>query len=362
MAQVQSYQRYQILEMRMTSPQSCAGILTHIRDHVPSDKSQVMEYLTDMEHHYAGHPCQKEISDLFASLAIQSFSHVEFQTFMSRVQNPDIIVEAVLGSVRSLLNERNGMAAESALLYILPYAEHPNEGEEKYLSFRDFIEYAYYITWLSPEQTFKVHPYQNCDILFQSGQLALLKGEKNQARAIFRFLSELSPVNDSILFARADMCREERILNEFRNLTNQCFEYAWKPDDLAHAYRNMGYYLTEMGDYTGAVTCYLMATTWEDSPETARELAYIKEKAGKEPDVPAILSHGREILDERNIPFGPNPKIIELMVTYAEECKQDGDFFEARKYLSRAKALELSDSLEREIEVIERFIEDNTIF
>lgn len=348
--------------MRMTSPESCAGIRTHIREHVPGEKSQVLEYLTDMERHYAGHPCQREISDVIASLAIQSFSHTEFQTFISLVQNPDLIVEAVLGDVRSLLEERNGTAAESALSYILPYAEHPEEGDGKYLSFRDFIEYAYYITWLSPEQDYKVHPYLNCDILFQSGQLSALNGDKEKARAIFTSLSVLSPVNDSILFARADLCLEEGNLDEFRNITIQCFEYAWNPDDLAHAYRNMGYYLTETGDYTGAVTCYLMGTTWDDSPETARELAYIKEKSGTEPDVPAILSHGREILDERNIPFGPNPKIIELMVTYADECKQGGDFFEARKYLSRAKALELSDSLEREIEVIERFIEDNTIF
>ena len=232
----------------------------------------------------------------------------------------------------------------------------------KYRSFRDFIEYAYYITYVTPEQDFTVHPYLNCDILLQSGRLAALKGEKNRARAIFTSLSVLSPVNDSILFARADFCREEGNLDEFRNLTIHCFEYAWKPEDLAHAYRNMGYYLIETGDYTGAVTCYLMGTTWEDSTETARELAYIKEKSQIELDVSYILSHGREILDERNIPFGPNLKIIDLMVTYADECKQDGDFFEARKYLSRAKALELSDSLEREIEVIERFIEDNTIF
>jgi hypothetical protein len=60
-----------------------------------------------------------------------------------------------------------------------------------------------------------------------------LKGEKNRARAIFTSLSVLSPVNDSILFACADICREEGNLDEFRNLTIHCFEYAWKPDDLA---------------------------------------------------------------------------------------------------------------------------------
>ncbi|MCA1916883.1 hypothetical protein [Methanospirillum hungatei] len=346
----------------MTSPQSCTGIITYIREHVPAEKNEVMEYLTDMEQHYASHPCQKEVSDVIASLAIGSFSSSEFHTFVSRVRNPDLIVEAVLASVRSFLDDRNGAAADSALSYILPYAEHPDSDGEKYLSFRDFIEYAYYVTWLTPEPDFRVHPYLNCDILFQSGRLAVLKGEKEKARIIFRSLLEMSPVNDSILFSCADLCREERNLDEFRNITLRCLEYAWKPDDLARAYRNMGYYLTEAGDYVGAVTCYLMSTTWEDTPETARELAYIKEKSGNEPDVSYILSHGRKILDERNIPFGPNPKIIDLMVSYAEECKQDGDFFEARKYLSRAKTLELRDSLEREIEVIERFIEDNTIF
>jgi hypothetical protein len=54
--------------------------------------------------------------------------------------------------------------------------------------------------------------------------------------------------------------------------------------------------------------------------------------------------------------------MIDLMIQYADECKAEGDLFEARKYLSRAKALEISDRLEREIERIERFIEDNTMF
>jgi hypothetical protein len=124
----------------------------------------------------------------------------------------------------------------------------------------------------------------------------------------------------------------------------------------------MGYYLTETGDYAGAATCYLMSTTWEDSAVTASELMFIREKSGKNLDISFILSHGREILDERNIPFGPNPEIIDLMVDYSDELKQDGDLFEARKYLSLAKALELSDRLERKIEVIERFIEDYTVF
>jgi len=175
-------------------------------------------------------------------------------------------------------------------------------------------------------------------------------------------LARISPCNDAILFELAEFFREGRDLVSFREITDRCLLYAWKPDDLARAFRNMGYYCTETGDYTGAVTCYLMSTTWADSPDAARELVYIKAQSHEELDISHILAHGREILAERHIPFGPNPDIISLMVSYAEECKEGGDLFEARKYLTRAKALELSDSLEREIEVIERFIEDNTIF
>ena len=80
-----------------------------------------------------------------------------------------------------------------------PMLNIPDEEGGKYRSFRDFIEYAYYITYVTPEQDFTVHPYLNCDILLQSGRLAALKGEKNRARAIFTSLSVLSPVNDSII-------------------------------------------------------------------------------------------------------------------------------------------------------------------
>ncbi|WP_373839888.1 tetratricopeptide repeat protein [Methanospirillum sp.] len=346
----------------MASQESCAGIIQHIKNNVPVNQPEIMEYLTDMESHYTRHPCQKYVSSVIASLATRSFSIHEFHTLISRVKNPDTITESVIESVSSFLDERDIRASESAISYILSYAEDPNKNSGEYLSFRDFIEYAYYITYPAPNQDPKIHPWLNSDILFQSGRICALKGERNRAREIFSFLSRISPVNAAILFELAEIYREERDLKEYRNLTNLCFQYAWKPGELARAYRNMGYFLTETDDYTGAVTCYLMGTTWEESSETARELMYIKEKSGEEPDIQCILSHGKEILDERNIPFGPNPRIIELMADYAEECKQDGDLFEARKYLSHAKALELSDRLEREIEVIERFIEDSTIF
>ena len=124
----------------------------------------------------------------------------------------------------------------------------------------------------------------------------------------------------------------------------------------------MGYYLTETGDYDAAITCYLMSSTWEDSPVTEQGLSVLMEKTGVEPDIPHYLKHGREILEARNIPFGPNPEIIELMRSYADECLQEGDLIEARKYLTRAKFLQLSDELEQQIEKIERFIEDMTSF
>ena len=346
----------------MISQESCAGIIRHIKEHVPSDKAQVMEYLVAIEDHYAVHPCRKEVSGIIASLATRSFSADEFQTFMSRVKNPDTITECVLSSVISFLDKRDARSALQEILFILPYAEDPYQEPGKFLAFRDFIEYAYYISSFAPDQDLKIHPYLNSDILFQYGRICALKEEKEMARTIFVFLSRISPVNTAILLELAEILREERSLDEFRHLTNLCLQYAWIPEELARSYRNMGYYLTETGDYAGAATCYLMSTTWEDSAVTASELMFIREKSGKNLDISFILSHGREILDERNIPFGPNPEIIDLMVDYSDELKQDGDLFEARKYLSRAKAIELSDRLERKIEVIERFIEDYTVF
>lgn len=124
----------------------------------------------------------------------------------------------------------------------------------------------------------------------------------------------------------------------------------------------MGYYFTESRDYEIAITCYLMGTTWEESPVTAREISYITEISGITPDISDLISHGHELLEKYDVPFGPNPEMTDLMIQYAKECKDEGDFFEARKYLSRAKALQLSDDLEKQITSIERFMEDSFIF
>ena len=348
----------------MTTPESCATIISQIKEHIPGNPDLIPAYFADLLHDYSHHPCFKEILAGITLLSVQSCSHTEFQALLSQVSHPEKIVQTVLDLVHSSLENKNIKMAESELSYILPYAESSdgNDGDIEYVSFRDFIEYAYYVAYQNPDLELPVHPYLGTDILFHQGKLCAIKGERDDAYKIFHRLSHISPANAAILCELAELYRGDGNLAAFRDTILLCFKYAWKPDELAQAYRNMGYYFTEMKDYTGAVTCYLMGSTWEDSQAAARELAYIKDQSGKDTDVSYILSHGREILTERDVPFGPNQEMIELMVRYADECKEEGDFFEARKYLSRAKALELSDALEREIEVIERFIEDNTIF
>lgn len=348
----------------MPLQENCENIIQDMCANLPDNPDQIPEFLNEHIVKYVTHPCSREVIRKIASLAVESLSPQEFTGFISLTDYPEQMVRAVLEATVIFLQNKNLQHAENLMQYLLPFAEKKLEDNEEisFLSFRDFIEYAYYMTYLTPESELSVHPYTGTEILFIQGKICLERGDNKTALRIFDFLSRISPVNDSILFELAEIHRGMGNLETFREMTNQCFQFAWKPDELAHAYRNMGYFLTESGDYEGAITCYLMSTTWEDTSDVKREITYITEKSGITPDMQYYITYGQDILKKRNVPFGPNKEFIQLMLEYANECKDEGDFFEARKYLSRAKALELSDSIERQIEVIERFIEDNTIF
>lgn len=348
----------------MTIPESCEKILQEIQENIPENHGFIRDYLIDQTNRFSSHQCQKEITKAISSLAIQSLSTEEFQQYISHLIQPEPIIQAVLDAATFFLQEKKFQKTETYLDYILPYANgNPKEKEDvAFVSFRDFIEYAYYAMYLNPESELPVYPYLGTEILFVLGKICAGKEKRSRAFAIFTYLARVSPVNDEILFEIAELYRNKGELEDYRKITNRCFTYAWRPEELAHAYRNMGYYFTESRDYEIAITCYLMGTTWEESPVTAREISYITEISGITPDISDLISHGHELLEKNDVPFSPNPEMTDLMIQYAKECKDEGDFFEARKYLSRAKALQLSDDLEQQITSIERFMEDSFIF
>lgn len=345
----------------MTLPGSCSEIIKEITTNLPDDGDQVIQYLQDHVRVYANHPCRKEVLYTLAEICTRVLSPKQFQEFARTEGYEEQFVRVLSEIVYTEVYEKRYDDAEHTLSFILPYAYSLDESDT-FWSFRDFIEYAYYMTYVKPEQELPVRDYLGTEIVLYSGLIAAGRGDLPVARSIFSKVLQISPVNSFVLLQIADIQRQENNLEGFHETTLLCFRYAWKPDELAASYRNMGYYLTETGDYDAAVTCYLMSTTWEDSPITEQGLSDIMDKTGMEPDIPHYLKHGREILEAREIPFGPNPEIIDLMRDYADECLHEGDLIEARRYLTRAKFLQLSEELEQQIEKIERFIEDMTTF
>lgn len=345
----------------MKLPGSCAEIIKEMVANLPADDNAAVYYLQEHLRAYTDHPCQREVFSALAEICTTVLSPDQFQTLARSEGYEEQFVKSLLEIVYTQVYERRYDDAESTLSFISPYA-YSLDGSDPFWSFRDFIEYAYYMAYEKPEEELPVRDYLGTEILLCSGLIAAGRGDLATAYRIFFKIRQISPVNSYVLLQIADIQRQENDLERFRETTLLCFKYAWKPDELAASYRNMGYYLTEAGDYDAAITCYLMSSTWEDSPITEQGLSDIMDITGVEPDIPHYLKHGREILNAREIPFGPNPEMIELMRNYADECLQEGDLIEARKYLTRAKFLQLSDELEQQIEKIERFIEDMTTF
>lgn len=348
----------------MVSSPTCDTIIQMMDTHLPVEQEQMTSYLLDHITIYADHPCFQKILSHIARLCVTRLSPAQGVEFIASTAHEHEICGEILGIVRDLIEERDFTGADRVIRYILPYAkgEVESENAEKFLAFRDFIEYAYVMTYMPEKRELPVHPYLGTAILFQYGVILKGRGKYDAAFRIYHLVREHSPASAQVLLEIADIYREKNNLEAFREITISGFACAWKTEELARTYRNMGYYFGERGDYDAAVTCYLMGSTWEDSPETGRELQYLAARMGHQPDITFYLEKGREILASREIPFGPNEEMIDLLVQYAEVCEEEGDLFEARRYLTRAKLLKISDDLERKIERIERFMEDATSF
>jgi tetratricopeptide (TPR) repeat protein len=238
----------------------------------------------------------------------------------------------------------------------------PSADGIRYCSFRDLIEYLYYGMICHPDQEIIAVPPQQTEIIRLHGEYLAMTGDHAAAIPVLIAGAEQNPVHAGILcsIAASQMMRGD--LADALPYLKQSFACAWRPDELAHAYRNQGFYQSRKGDDEGAICCYLMAMTWDDSAQGREELQLITGNTGSHTDTGYYQIHGREILSMRGIPTGPDPDMVELLIQTADRYQEEQNLLKAREYLIRAHQLLMSDELEERIRKIEWFFEDMVDF
>lgn len=227
-----------------------------------------------------------------------------------------------------------------------------SEDENKqYLNFREHFEkilYDYYFPSLK-ESTLAVIDYSS--IFVDYGNLLFEMNRLDEAEKMLERAIRWNPVNCDVRYEHAEIFKVRNDLEKFFEYTCKALKLAFKVEDLARGYKNLGYYFTAREKYMEAAICYKISIGYDlDIELLDDELQYIEDKSGivlsevSVDEVPGIAGkHG--------FPGLVNEEILDLMLKIGEEAAAEGEYEEALYHFSLLYDLTAGE------DVKERFLE-----
>jgi len=347
----------------MISTGPCEAAVQDILAGIPTDPAHLNQYLLASLRRYENHPCLPHVAREISSVLLSRYTPQEFTRFCMDSGTPETLLSPLLSDLTGLVADRSFDQAALLLPCLLPFGERPwpEFNNQEYRSYRDLIEYTYYMTECSPEPDLIVLPFLGTDILYQYGKYLSGIRDFETAVRILQSARHQSPVHAGILGELVSVLLRSRRVTDVGPFLMRSFRTAWLKEDLALAFRNQGYLFSLQEDEEAAITCYLMAETWEESVAGREELKLLSGPA-QDIDHDYYNREGLQILADRGVPAGPDPVIISLLTGIAENYLDENNLVKAREYLIRAGQLLMSDEIEDRIMMIERRMEDGGVF
>lgn len=229
----------------------------------------------------------------------------------------------------------------------------PHEDEQNiYVSLNDSLQEYLYLNLFPSEKTVR-KPALNLGPVYLFYGYSLIETEAlNQAENVLREAWSWCPMESDYAFEYIEVFKMKHRFEEFKNLTLEAMKRAYLPRAIARAYRNLGYYYTEMKDYHTAVMLNLASLVFEkDNPKVEQELDYISRTGNIK-----IRSYSQKEISsafaKRGIPIGPDHEVLRQMWSFAEWCREHDHLSAAKSAYSLVydltrddKAKNLADSL-----------------
>ncbi len=206
-----------------------------------------------------------------------------------------------------------------------------DDAVSEYHCFREPMEEILFCEYTKPEKDIRRANYDYADMYLTYGSLLVeLKRLDDAADALLTAM-KWNPAYAGIAFEYAETFKMRGKIEEFKDITKGIFRYAYRPEDLARCYRNMGYYFVEVKDYDTAVCCLLFSMHFAKSEVVSSELYYISQVSGKmyQPTEEELSRH----FEEHDIPYGPEIEMLKIAYAYGQHFYEQGDMASAEYFL-----------------------------
>ena len=254
-----------------------------------------------------------------------------------------------------MFEEINKLVGEKKIVEAKPLAEklykkiitdYAQTEKAMYVSFRNPFEDNLYQLREKPEKTLNRTPFDFAQYITLYAFILTETGSPLDAIPVLEKAMEYNPVDCGPRFELAEVYK---LLGNKRQLmitTRETLKVASSPVAIARCYANMGYILTDMGEFDDAIAFYTASVMFAPHPMIPYELKDIAQRKGS-PIVQPTQEQIDNAMKKYDIAFGPDRDVISVAAQLSVHYIQEEDIPNA------LNALKLTYNLTRDEKVKE---------
>lgn len=182
------------------------------------------------------------------------------------------------------------------------------------------------------------------DIYYLYSFLLVERNEFQAAEKYLKIALNYNPVSCSFLFELIDLYKRMFDWENMDRYLKLAFKYAYAPDLLARAYRDLGFYHIEKGNLDVAVALYIHSLKFDNHDAAHQELAYLEHNGQ---NVDYSVRKVQKILEDNDIPLVANSFIVKEYRGCGDSYAEEDNLEAALEMYALAYALD--DSLENQM-------------
>lgn len=313
------------------------NIMQEITSGLTGKSDEDVAYLMKQAEKHKAHPFAKEIARACGRLMFDLIPDEKKAEFEQAIGNDSAGINSTLDEIRFVAYKKDFRKALALMEVLVNRIEamdaFADDAVSEYHTFSELFEEILFFHLKKPKKQLRQAQLSYAEIYVLHGSILFELKRFDEAKKALEKAIRWNPINASIAFEHAEVCKMLGNLDSYVSLTKEIMNVAFKPNDLARGYRNLGYYFAEMQLYDVAVGCLHLSLVYEKESNVAQsELYYIQSKVGGESFRPSE-EQLHQYADKYDFPLGASSDVLSLAYSYGKHMLDDKEFEKARYFL-----------------------------
>jgi len=335
-------------------------IMAEIKGELTGDVKSDVTYLMEVTKQYMDHELSSEIAKA-CGILIMEIVPKELKGKVDEILKEDKlgVAEAIEEAEANLDLGKYNVALE-ILAEMIAKVEavdlYKTNDLFEYRNFTTAFEEISYRFIYKPKKKLKAAPEPFASLYYLYGNILVEIKRYSEAQEAFEKAMYWNPTNAEIAFEYAETFKIQNKLEDFISITRHLFKTAYRPVQIAHAYRNFGFYFIEKELWPVAIGCLKLSMEFERENKAAQaELDYIDSKIDDDIEEPS-LEKLKYYAEKYDFPTWASNEVISLAVSYGKQALEDKQYPAARYFLEIAYGLVPNDEIK---ELLAKIPEEN---